>query len=332
MNPAVYLQTLEAEHYLGPVRTGLEWIKFAGMLSADAHVFIKPNLTFPAYRPGVMTSPEALEAAIVAVRDFTSHITIGDSDSGGYNPFRMEEVYRATGIDQVARKYGVNIVNLSALPTRSIAVPTGRRTYDLNLPRLLLDEIDLLLTMPVPKIHMNTGVSLAFKNQWGCIPNPQDRLRLHPYFSRVIMAVNAAVKARVAIVDGRFGLNVSGPMRGEPVPLNWVMVANDIGAASQVACTLMQIDPMRIGHLRHAHRVGLLPALGDITLNAPLEQFTTAPFVLKRAWTDYPGFFAFHNAPLAYLAYFSPLASLLHRLLYLFREPFYDYDQGKDRR
>ncbi len=331
MTPSVYLQRLESGHYLEPIRQGLAWIEFASMIPANAHVFIKPNLTFPTYRPGVMTSPAALAAAIEAVRDITPHVTIGDSDSGGYNPFKMEEVYRATGVDQVARRYGADIVNLSALPARAIRVPTGRREYALDLPRLLLDEIDVLITMPVPKIHMNTGVSLAFKNQWGCIPNPQDRLRLHPYFAQVVMAVNAAVKARVAIVDGGYGLNASGPMSGDPVALNWVMVANDIGAASRAACVLMQIDPMRIRHLRYAHRLGLLPEMGETAFNTPLEPFVGPPFFLKRAWTDYPGLFAFRSARLAYLAYFSPLAALLHRLLYLFREPFYDYDQDKPR-
>jgi hypothetical protein len=33
----------------------------------------------------------------------------------------------------------------------------------------------------------------------------------------------------------------------------------------------------------------------------------------------------------ANLAYFSPLAKLLHRLLYLFREPFYDYSHPSKR-
>jgi hypothetical protein len=49
-------------------------------------------------------------------------------------------------------------------------------------------------------------------------------------------------------------------------------------------------------------------------------------FYLKRAWTDYPGLWAFHSPALSYLAYFSPLVGVLHRMLYLFRKPFYDYD------
>jgi hypothetical protein len=37
---------------------------------------------------------------------------------------------------------------------------------------------------------------------------------------------------------------------------------------------------------------------------------------------------AFHSPAFAWLAYFSPAAPLLHRILYLFRKPFYDYSRG----
>ncbi len=36
-------------------------------------------------------------------------------------------------------------------------------------PRLLADETDLFISMPVPKVHVNTVLSGAIKNQWGVI-------------------------------------------------------------------------------------------------------------------------------------------------------------------
>ncbi|MCP4702864.1 MAG: hypothetical protein GY862_39290, partial [Gammaproteobacteria bacterium] len=55
--------------YLALMRRGLEHIKFGENLPDNARIFIKPNLTFPHYRPGVMTSPQAVEAAILAIRE-----------------------------------------------------------------------------------------------------------------------------------------------------------------------------------------------------------------------------------------------------------------------
>jgi hypothetical protein len=179
---------------------------------------------------------------------------------------------------------------------------------------------------------MNTGVSLTYKNQWGCIPEPQDRLRLHPYFKEVVQVVNHAVKARFAIIDGRYGLNETGPMRGQAAELNWVCVTDDLGAGARIATRLMDVDLNKIPHLRYAERRGAIPDLDQIELNARVEDFMGPTFFLKRAWTDYPGLWAFKSARLAHVAYFSRWSDVLHRLLYRFREPFYDYDEARRNR
>ena len=139
--------------------------------------------------------------------------------------------------------------------------------------------------------------------------------------------MNKAVKARVAIIDGKFGLNVNGPMKGEPVELNWALITDDIGAGARLACELMQVPLSGINHLKYAQSLGLIPERRDIRLNCDLRPFIRNRFVLKRVWTDLPGFLAFKSPFISYLAYFSPLADILHRILYLFRDPFYDYQK-----
>ena len=326
MSHRAFLGNLKSASYLKVMRDGLEYARFGAQVGGDTKVFVKPNLTYPAYRPGVMTSPEAVEAAVVAIRDYTSHIYIG------YNRFSMDDVYRRVGVLDLAKRYDVQVVNLSRVPSRSIMVRCQRRNLSVELPCLLTDEIDLLVTMPVPKVHNMTGVSLSFKNQWGCIPKPAQRLRLHPFFQDVILEVNKAVKTRFVMMDGRYGLNVNGPMRGHPVELGWVLVADDPGAAARVACELMRIHLETIQHLRRAKRSGLIPDMCDISLSTDMRPFQKERFFLEREWTDYPGFFAFNSSVLAYLAYFSPLSALLHKLLYLFREPYYDYEAPEDTR
>ncbi len=327
MSHRAFIERISAATYYDQVRRGLEYIRFGDLLPPNGKVFIKPNLTYPTYQPGVMTSPTAIEAALRAIREYTPNIFIGDADSGGYNRFSMDEVYRETGVSTLAERYGVNLVNLSRLERRAITFRYRGKVFHLDLPRLLTDEIDMLVTMPVPKIHMNTGVSLSFKNQWGCIPEPADRLRLHPYFQRVILEVNRAIKTRVTILDGTYGLNVSGPLRGTPVPLNWVLVADHPGVAARLGCELMGVPLRSIAHLRYAERLGVVPPRTAVVLNQSLTPFIGERFYLKRKWTDYPGMLAFKSPFLAYIAYFSPLSDLLHRLLYLVREPFYDYEK-----
>jgi len=148
----------------------------------------------------------------------------------------------------------------------------------------------------------------------------------------VLLEVNKAVKTGAAIIDGKFGLNINGPMVGTPVRLDWVLVANDPGTGARLACELMQVPLDKVPHLRYLAEKGLIPHLKDITTNQKIEKFRRDRFVLQRKWTDYPGLFAFKSPAIAYLAYFSPLAGFLHRLLYLVRKPLYNYEKyaGKD--
>jgi uncharacterized protein (DUF362 family) len=120
MSYRAFIGDLTQSTYVELIRDGLKYIEFESFIHPNSRVFIKPNLTFPYYKPGVMTNPEAIEAAIIAIRDYTSNIFIGDSDSGGYNRFSMDTVYQETGISNFAAKYHVEVVNLSHGPRRPI--------------------------------------------------------------------------------------------------------------------------------------------------------------------------------------------------------------------
>ena len=98
------------------------------------------------------------------------------------------------------------------------------------------------------------------------------------------------------------------------------MMADDLYAADALCCRLMQIDPQSVYYLRP------VPAGQDLELSQDHLKFIGPRFYLQREWTDYPGLLCFRSPFLSYVAYFSPLAGFLHKLLYLFRRPFYDYD------
>ena len=309
--------------YAQPIRDGFAFLGSAGVVNRTQRVCIKPNLTFPTFRKGVMTNPEALESLIVYLKDHTDRIVIVESDSGGYNPFSMDEVFGRTGITQLAKRYGVRVVNMTHEPSRAIVCEAGIRKLRVPVPTLLLDETDLFITLPVPKIHMNTTVSIAIKNQWGLIQEPSLRLKLHPYFKHVVHAVNRALPRALAVVDGKYGLTRTGPLRGDVVDLNWLLVSDNVFFTDLVVTTLMGLNPWSISYLRYILTREGVTGLGQGVLNMSLDSYKSERFYLEREWTDYPGLVAFRSRLLAYLAYESPLAKPLHWLLYRFREPFY---------
>jgi uncharacterized protein (DUF362 family) len=306
--------------YDAVLRSGFDFLGRSGKIGPQDRVVIKPNLTYPTYSRGVMTSPAAVEALVRYLKDYTSHITVCEADSGGYNPFSMNEVFRATGLNVMAQRYGIRLINLSEERAERVMAPAGFRKVAVPTPTILLEETDLFITVPVPKVHMNTVISVALKNQWGTIQRPAERLRLHPYFKEVVTFLNSIYSRTIAVVDGKFGLTRSGPLRGDPVELNWVIVCDDFYQTDAVVAQILGYRPDDVPYLswglkRRPKR--------DLVCNTDWRAFCAEPFYLKRAWTDYPGLLAFRSRPLAYLAYQSPLARALHWLLYRFREPFY---------
>jgi uncharacterized protein (DUF362 family) len=170
LTPCVYLQRLAGD-YATIAREGLDQVGFFQSVAPGATVFLKPNLTFPTYRPGVMTSFECLKAVTELLAGSGYRVIIGEADSGGYNRFSMDEVFSQVGIGELSRQTGARVVNISFTDPEVVRLRVGWRQLQIPLPKLLLHEVDAFITLPVPKIHMNTMVSMSIKNQWGCIKN-----------------------------------------------------------------------------------------------------------------------------------------------------------------
>ena len=328
-HPIVVLQRLEGTAYGPVIAEILEQTGFFKTVPAGGRVFLKPNLTFPTFRPGVMTSLDCLRAVTVCLRERGYKVIIGEADSGGYNRFSIDEVFKGMGIDKLAAETGAEIVNVRYTEPEWVEVKAGWRRLRVPVPRLMTHGIDAFITLPVPKIHMNTQVSMSIKNQWGCIQEPNIRLKLHPYFAEVMYEFNSRLPHAYSIIDGRYGLNRTGPMLGDVVDMNFVLGSNDLVAADRVCCRIMQIDEARVKYLQYFRSRGWWSEFSDIALSGDIASFQKEKFYLVRKWTDYPGLICFNNAFLAWLGYHSPLAGFAHWLLYLFREPFYEYDKEK---
>lgn len=309
--------------YEETIRRAFSWLNAESLL-AGKNVFVKANFTYPEFRPGVMTTPEAVAATLCCLRDLRCRVCLGEADSGGYNPFSMDEVFKKLDLARLAEKYDAKLVNLSRQPQKTHTFTARGRTYNFQYAALF-DETDMTISMPVPKIHMNTGVSFAFKNLWGCISFPCERLRLHPIFRETLVEISGVCKLGMAVMDGRYGLNRSGPLAGDVVDLGWLMASFSPGAVCNTAARLMRLDPFKdSAHLGYLRDRGLVPDIGGIEFNQDWRDFVSPEqFHLKRAWTDYPGLIAFNSRFWTHIAYFSKLSKFLHWVLYLFRERFY---------
>ncbi|MGA7410229.1 MAG: DUF362 domain-containing protein [Bryobacteraceae bacterium] len=314
---SVFLQRFTEGSEIEPMlREACEGLALAGDIRLGTRVSIKPNYTYPWYKPGVTTSPAVLEATVRVLRDYTQHIQIVESD-GGSSAWTAEQAFEGHGVPAICRKYGVTAVGLTNQLRKLARTVVDGREIEMELPTTLLDETDFFITMPVPKVHAMTGVSLGFKNQWGCIPDVK-RLRHHPDFQHKIIAVNKLLRTRLAVFDGTYFLNRSGPMNGDPVRKN-MLIVGEVGVATAVCCDLMQVKPGDIAHLRIAIKEGLMPGnLNDILCNADLGRLRS-PFRLERSPIDWISLAIFHSNAATRLCYDSELAAPLHSALYMIK-------------
>ena len=295
-----------------------EVLSEAGVLdrvSPGARVALKPNLTYPYHRPGITTSPAVLAATVRVLRDYTHRLAIVETD-GGYGAWTALEAFTGHGIIELGRKLGVAVVNLNDEPREMISFRSRLRDQQLPLPTRLLHETDLFITMPVPKIHCMTGVSLAYKNQWGCVPDTM-RLRRHYIFNEAIVAINQALRP-VVLADGTFFLDDNGPMEGDPVRMDIVIAADSAGSFDRYVSELMAVPWQRIPHLCAAVAAGDMPRdLSEIACNLGPVQARRHAFRLHRTPRNYIALIGFKSRFLTWLGYESWFGRVvLHSVLY----------------
>lgn len=301
------------------VLEALEWLDWTKLVPSGARVFIKPNLTWKVHMPGVTTSPEVIRAVVQALLTRTDNIIVGESD-GGYHTFDAEEAFHSHGLYDLEREYGIGVVNLSDIDREIASTQVLGKQVSVELPSLLLRDIDLFVTVPVPKVHVMTKVSLGFKNQWGCMPDTM-RLRNHAQFPQKVLAINKLVNARLAIFDGGHVLDRTGPTVGEPVPMNLLLVSDDVGAGSLAWCEIMNIDAMKVKHLVAARDEGMFPrTISEVDMNRSLKEFQYHTFRLERRLVTWITLAAFNSKLLTTILYDSPLAAPLHNFVYYIRK------------
>ncbi|MHC9543681.1 MAG: DUF362 domain-containing protein [Vulcanimicrobiota bacterium] len=321
-NSTVIIERLPADS--GSLREQLsscfEKLSLIDHFSSAKAVLLKPNLTYPRYKEGVTTRKEFITALISALRKInsTTRIIIGESD-GGYNSFSMTDGLRDMGYYEMAKEFPhVEIINLSKVPAREVTLDTARGPFKIKLPELFFTEIDFSISCPVPKVHCMTGITLSFKNQWGCVPDVM-RLKNHYIFDHIISRIAEILNFKYAFLDGRFGLNKNGPMAGEAIELNWFVASNSLGAFDITVAEMMGVDWKKIRHLKIASDYGLIPTKDHIEILGNIKEFTKK-FQLKRNIWNYPALAAFYSKYLTHLFYFSKLAKPLHDFMYTFRK------------
>jgi uncharacterized protein (DUF362 family)/Pyruvate/2-oxoacid:ferredoxin oxidoreductase delta subunit len=236
-------------------------------ISPGEKVLLKPNLLIG--RPAekcVNTHPMVVKAVARLVREAGAVPVIGDSP-------QLDSAQKACdkcGIGDVARELGIEIVEFEPV---DMANPDGRVFKNFTLGKVV-KEVDKIINLAKLKTHSLTGLTLAVKNMFGCVPGArkgQWHVRTHTagkeIFARMLLDLYYFVNPALNIVDGIVGMEGQGPGFGDPRPIGLVFAGADGVAVDRVIAEIVNVPVEQVPILLLALQDGYgVPRLEDIAV------------------------------------------------------------------
>jgi uncharacterized protein (DUF362 family)/Pyruvate/2-oxoacid:ferredoxin oxidoreductase delta subunit len=209
----------------------------AAFVQPEQKVLLKPNM-LSAKDPSraITTHPIVVEAVAREVRRCGGLPFIGDSPGGAIRGIRR--VWANTGMEEMAERAGIELVNFEASGSRGIDF--GRYTFFVSKPVL---EADVIINLPKLKTHSLTLLTCAVKNMFGVIPGFRkgELHKLHPKpgeFAEMLVHLYKLVTPSLNIVDAIVAMEGNGPSSGRPFELG-VMLAGEDGVAIDAVASRM---------------------------------------------------------------------------------------------
>jgi len=219
-------------------------------------VLLKPNagrLAQPG--TGVTTHPQVVAAAIDAFLAAGAEVAVGESPITGVKTF---EALERCGIKAVVDERRCPLIDMDAGQPVPVTIPHGIAIDTLKVCPVTF-EFDIVVSMPVMKMHMHTRVTLAVKNMKGCLWRrskvdlhmvPKLPERQEKTLDIAIADMASVLRPHLSIIDGTVGMEGLGPSAGSPKELDVVLAGVDAFAADAVACALMGLSAREIPHLK----------------------------------------------------------------------------------
>ena len=217
MSKVYFSETCEREVFVSKI-----FELFKERLQQAKRVFVKPNIV--SYEPyPTTTHPEVLEATLKCLSG--CEVIVGDAPA--FDAGRPSKILQKSPLRKVCEDYGAKFVNLYAKEMKDYKSPRGYSIRVSALPQ----TCDLIVSIPVLKIHGMVGLSGALKNQFGYLSR-RDRLLMHCKLKNIykgIAEVNAAVHTDLFIVDAVETMIGAQECRhgGCPASLNAMIAGSD---------------------------------------------------------------------------------------------------------
>jgi uncharacterized protein (DUF362 family) len=229
-----------------------------------AKVLIKPNTVLPVKTgTGIVTDVRMVEAVTKLVLERNpKKISIGEGSSVGYD---FRETYNSmhcmeiAGVAKVAERLGVEVVDLNRDEQVEVSVPDALVMERFAIAKTALDA-DVIISLPVIKTHIRTGITCGLKNMKGVLPG-NEKKRTHKLgLDKGIVDLNRVARPTFTIVDGIVGVQGAWGSQAEAadrVPLGLIFAGSDVVAVDAVCAAATGFDVRDILHVQLAGEANL---------------------------------------------------------------------------
>ena len=214
-----------------------------------ANIVLKPNLIMGKPPSAcATTNPEFIRQLAFILKEHGARLFIAESPGGPYTPERLDAVYNACGITEIASETGI-ILNYETETVKK-ANPAGRllKTIELIKP---LAEADFIINLPKPKSHAQMAYTGAVKNMFGAVSGiykADYHMRMSEYdtFANALIDIFLCVKPRLNIMDAVMGMDGNGPTNGKPKHIGLICASEDAFALDLAMLDILCLDPQKV--------------------------------------------------------------------------------------
>ncbi len=233
-------------------------------VAPGARVVIKPNVVADhgmkdgVYTGGIVTDIRLVRALIDLLLPVAGEVIVAEGSS--INRSETTKMFAHYGYETLveADPARVRLVDLNTDALVEKQVPFAKRMASRKVP-VTIDRADVIISLPVMKIHFAAGVSMAVKNLQGTMP-PLEKYMSH-FFGlwQNLINIHHLVKPALTIIDGITGQEDFGPVSGIPKPMNVLIGGTNPVAVDATAMRVMGLDPVSSPPVLLSYLQGLGP-------------------------------------------------------------------------
>lgn len=265
-------------------------------------VVLKPNVVADhgmlggKYTGGVVTDIRILKGLIELLLPVAGKVIVAEGSSINRSATaKMFEIYGYPRLIDLDPKK-VSLIDLNTDQLIEKTVPAGKRMKSRKVPRTI-EEADIVISLPVMKIHFAAGVSLGVKNLQGAMP-PLEKYMTH-FFGlwQNLVNIHHVVKPKLTIIDGIVGQEDFGPVSGTPKTMNLLIGGENPVAVDAVTMRVMGLDPRISPPVLLAYLQGLGPIEPEKieVLGTPIDK-VASPFKQPFLNLESGRYFKIHGA------------------------------------